>query len=89
MRFDGGLSKALGEKTSSFASVFHSNMCIPYRELGRLEEAHVSFKEAHSICLASGDSLGRLCALGNSGTLLIERENAMKHCNHGNTPSRV
>ena len=71
--FDEGLSIALGGKNGSFASVFHCNICIPYRELGRLEEAHASFKEAHSICMRSDDSLGRLCALGNSGTLLLVR----------------
>lgn len=71
--FDKGLSIALGVENYSFASVFHCNTCIPYRELGRLEEANASFKEAYSICMNSGDSLGRLCALGNSGTLFLSR----------------
>ncbi len=79
--FDKGLSMALGEETSTFASVFHCSICIPYRELGSLEEAHASFKEAYGICLRSGDSLGRLCAVGNSGALFLARgepDEAMK-----------
>jgi tetratricopeptide (TPR) repeat protein len=71
--FDEGLSMALGEENLSFASAFHCNICIPYRELGRLEETYVSFKEAYSICMRSGDSLGRLCAVGNSGALHLAR----------------
>ena len=71
--FDKGLSTALGGDNCGFASAFHGNICIPYRELGKLEEAHASFKEAYGICMRSGDSLGRLCAVGNSGALLLAR----------------
>jgi tetratricopeptide (TPR) repeat protein len=73
--FDKGLSHALGrEKYSAFAAALHSNICIPYKELGSMEEAHVSFKEAYSVCMKSGDTLGRLCALGNSGALLLAKK---------------
>jgi tetratricopeptide (TPR) repeat protein len=71
--FDRGLSTALGGENCSFASAFHCSICIPYRELGRLEEAHASFKKAYDICMRSGDSLGRLCAVGNFGALLLAR----------------
>jgi tetratricopeptide (TPR) repeat protein len=71
--FDKGLSEALGRKNDAFASVVHGNIAIPYRELGSMEEARASFKEAYGICMSSGDSLGRLCALGNSGALFLAR----------------
>jgi len=73
--FDKGLAEALTGKNDSFASAFHCNMCILYREMGSLEQAHSSFKEAYGICMRSGDTLGRLCAVGNSAALfLAQRE---------------
>jgi tetratricopeptide (TPR) repeat protein len=70
--FHKGLSKARGEDRG-FESAFHCNMSISHRELGNLEEANARVKEAYDICMKAGDSLGRLCALGNSGALLLAR----------------
>ncbi len=71
--FEEGLSMALVVENSGFVSAFHCSTCIPYRELGRLEDAHESFKEAYGLCMRSSDSLGRLCAVGNFSTLLLAR----------------
>ena len=74
--FDRDLSAAAKRENDTFASAFHCNICIPYRELGSMEEAQASFKEAYGICMRSADSLGRLCAVGNSGALLLARGEA-------------